>query len=153
MNHGDAAPVIAGDIVHVSFLSRGAQLKKEKSKLPLCLRLGAVLGRVLLPLWFGAFHPVYVAPPPSWLTCHELLHRLRAQGIVVRRLIALFGPDFRVSYVTEALPESTVVASLRDCVLFRVLISSGFRLVDAPPPHITVPPSETFFPPWSPSRG
>ncbi len=101
MNHGDAAPVVAGDIVHVSFLSHGAQLKK-KSKLPLRLRLGAVLGRVLLPLWFGASHPVYVAPP-SWLLCHELLHRLWAPGIVVRRLIALFGPDFRVSYVTEAL--------------------------------------------------
>ena len=76
-----------------------------------------------------------------------------AQDIIVHRLIALFGPDFRVSYATEALPEFTIVASLRDCFALGVLICGGFRLVDAPPPHITVPPSETFFPPWSPSRG
>ena len=72
---------------------------------------------------------------------------------MVQRLIALFGPDFRVSYVTEALPKSTVVASLRDCAFLRELISGGFRLVNVPSPHIAVPPSKTFFPPWSLSRG
>ena len=61
--------------------------------------------------------PVWHLPPglhrpPSRLTRHELLCRLQAQGIVVRRLIALFGPDFRVSYATKALPESTIVTSL-----------------------------------------
>ncbi len=75
------------------------------------------------------------------------------RGLSSKRLIAILGPDFRVSYDTEALPESTIVASLCDCVDLRVLICGGFRLADAPPPHITVPPSETFFPPWSPSRG
>jgi len=99
VNHGDAAPVVADGIVHVSFLSRGAHIKK-KSKLPLRPRLGAILGRVLLPLWFGASPPVSVAP--------------------------LLG--------------------------VRELIRGGFRLVDAPPSPITVPPSETFFPPWSPSH-
>ena len=72
---------------------------------------------------------------------------------MIQCLIAILGPNFWVSYATEALPESTIVASLRDCVDLRVLICGGFRLVDTPPPHITVPPSETFFPLWSPSRG
>ena len=36
MNHGDAAPVVTGDIVHVSFLSHGAQLKKKPSFLFVC---------------------------------------------------------------------------------------------------------------------
>ena len=134
------------------FLPLARSATKKKSKLPLHLRLGAVLGRVLLPIWFVASPPVYIAPP-SRLTCHELLHSLRAHGIVVRRLIVLFGPVFRVSYATEVLPGSTVVTSLRDCISLRELISGSFRLVDAPPPHITVPPSETFSPPWSPSRG
>ena len=102
MNHGDAAPAVADGIIHVSFLSRGASIKKKKkSKLPLRPRLGAVLGRVLLPLRFGTSPPVSVAP--------------------------LLG--------------------------VRELIRGGFRLVDAPPSPITVPLSETFFPPWSPSRG
>ena len=30
MNHGDAAPAVADGIVHVSFLSRGASIKKKK---------------------------------------------------------------------------------------------------------------------------
>ncbi len=72
---------------------------------------------------------------------------------MIQRLIALFGPNSRVSFVTDALPESTVIASLRDCVNLHELIRGGFRLVDAPPASITVPPSKTFFPPWSLSRG
>ncbi len=68
---------------------------------------------------------------------------------MVQHLIALFGPDFRVSFVTNALPESTVVASLCNCVDLRELIRGGFCLVDAPPASITVPLSKTFFPPWS----
>ena len=95
MNHGDAAPVVAGDIVHASFLLPGAQLKK-KSKLPLRPRLGATLGRVLLPFRFGA-SPPGLRCPPSRLTRQKLLHCLRAQGIVVQRLIALFGPDLKIS--------------------------------------------------------
>ncbi len=68
---------------------------------------------------------------------------------MVQRLIALFGPNFRVFSATEALLESTVVTSLRDCINLCELIRGGFRLVDAPPATITVPSSETFFPPWS----
>ena len=91
--------------------------------------------------------------PPSRLTGHELLCCFQAQEIIVQCLIALFGPDFRVSYTTEVLPESTVVASLRDYANLCELINSGFCLVDPPPATITIPPSETYFPPWSPLRG
>ncbi len=69
---------------------------------------------------------------------------------MVRRLIALFGPNFRVSYATEALPDSMVVASLRDCVDLRELIRGGFCLVDAPPATITIPLGKICFPQGSP---
>jgi hypothetical protein len=43
--------------------------------------------------------------------------------------------------------------TLCHCTSLRELIHGRFRLVDAPPATITVPPSETFFPLWSPSCG
>ncbi len=86
--------------------------------------------------------PVRHLPPglrqsPSRLTCHNLLHCFQAQEIFVRHLIVLFGPNFHVSYATEAHPESRVVAALRNST--NLASSSAAVFVSLRCPWLTSP--------------
>ena len=56
---------------------------------------------------------------------------LHTQAIIVRELIAVLGPNFRVSYTPAARLDYPVVTTLQDCIGLVVIIR-GFRLVDVP---------------------
>ena len=61
----------------------------------------------------------------------ESLLCLRTQAIIVRELIVVLGPNFRVSYTPAACPDYHVVTTLQDCIGLLVIIR-GFCLVDVP---------------------
>ncbi len=107
------------------FPSSGAQIKIKKSSF--------LIVRALVPFSVDLSFPSGSAPlprPPSPPfpadAHHELLHCFQAQEIIARHLIALFGPNFRVSYATEALSESTVVTALCNCIDLQALLPCGF---------------------------
>ena len=62
---------------------------------------------------------------------HESLLCLRTQAIIVRQLIVVISPNFRVSYTPAARPNYRVVTTLQDCIGLLVIIR-GFCLVDVP---------------------
>ena len=64
-------------------------------------------------------------------TLHESLPCLCTQAIIVRQLIVVLGPNFRVSYTPAAHPDFCFVTTLQDCIGLLVIIR-GFCLVDVP---------------------
>ena len=64
-------------------------------------------------------------------TLHESLPCLCTQAIIVRQLIVMLGPNFRVSYTPAAHPDFCFVTTLQDCIGLLVIIR-GFCLVDVP---------------------
>jgi hypothetical protein len=70
-------------------------------------------------------------PPIPRQTVDESLRCLRTQLIIVRQLIVLLGPNFRVSYTPAGHLDHRVVTTLQDCIGLLVIIQ-GFSLVDVP---------------------
>ena len=61
----------------------------------------------------------------------EDLQCLRTPLSIVRRLIVMLGPDFRVSYTTAARPDHRYFTTLSNCIGLFVFIQ-GFCLVNVP---------------------
>ncbi len=110
MNHGDAAPLVADDIVPASFLSRGARISKKKKKESSFLFFGVSChGAVVRILLLSGASPSAFVTPPRQLTCHRVLHCLCDQAIILDRLIVALVPDFWVTYTPVAHPNSSAV--------------------------------------------
>ncbi len=70
-------------------------------------------------------------PPIPRQTVDESLRCFRTQLIIVRQLIVVLGPNFRVSYTPAGRPGHRVVTTLQDCIGLLGIIR-GFSLVDVP---------------------
>ena len=97
---------------------------------------------LLLSHRLQASHRQHCNPPSSDSSakCHPLIPRqtlhesilcLCTQAIIVRQLIVVLIPNFRVSYTPAAHPDYPVVTTLQDCIGLLVIIQ-GFCLVDVP---------------------
>ncbi len=68
------------------------------------------------------------------LTTHQLLHRIADQQEHISWLIAVYGPDQRVSFTLASHPDSIIVTTLLECLGIGAVITGGsvatFTLVD-----------------------
>jgi hypothetical protein len=70
-------------------------------------------------------------PPIPRQTVDKSLRCLCTQLIIVRQLIVVLGPNFRVSYTPAGHPDHRVVTTLQDCISLLVIIR-GFSPVNVP---------------------